>query len=95
MIVWSYMVNNDKLAECTYEGVAVINVCHLLDVIYGKNWAGDFNRSYAETQSAIMAWCDANDSHYYARGREDFSRYEAVEEAKQAGKTAVVVEDLS
>jgi len=89
------MVSNDKLAECTYEGVALINVCHLLETIFGDGWAGDFSRTYEETQSAIMGWCDANDAHYYARGREDFSHFEAIEEAKQAGKTAVVVEDLS
>ena len=89
------MVNANEIAESSYEGVALINVCHLLDSLFCKDWPRDYTRPYAETQAAIMAWCEANEAHYYARGREEFSHSEAVDEAKQAGKTAVVVEDLS
>lgn len=77
------------------ETIKVINVCDVLGTIFGKDWASDFYRTYEETQAAIMTWCDANDAHYYARGREDFSRIDAIAEARSAGKTSVVVEDLS
>lgn len=77
------------------ETIKVVNVCDVLAVIFGEDWASDFYRTYDETQAAIMGWCEANDAHYYARPREDFSRIDALAEARSVGKTTVVVEDLS
>jgi hypothetical protein len=42
-----------------------------------------------------MVWCEKNNSHYYSEGREDFFMFEAVLEARVAGKDTVIVEDLS
>ena len=42
-----------------------------------------------------MAWCEKNNSHYYAADREDFQMFKAVREAVEADKDTVVVEDLS
>jgi hypothetical protein len=42
-----------------------------------------------------MSWCDENNSHYYAKPREDFFIFRAVEEAIAEGNDIVVVEDLS
>jgi hypothetical protein len=73
--------------------VKVVNICRWLDFTYGLDWS---NRpDYETTGKALMAWCEANDSHYYARCREDFSEPEALIEAVEAGKTTVVVEDMS
>ena len=82
-------------AMYAYEGVTVINVCALLDRLYGPEWASDFTRDYEVTQADIQAWCMKNGSHYYSRGREDFNTYEAVDEALAKGLKVVVVEDLS
>ena len=78
-----------------YEGVTVINVCALLDRLYGPEWTSDFTRDYEVTQADIQGWCAKNGSHYYARGREDFSTADAVCEARAKGLNIVVVEDLS
>lgn len=77
------------------ETIKVINVCDLLGVLFGESWASDYDRSYEETQAAILTWCKANGAHYYARPRENYSRIEAIAEARSAGNVTVVVEDLS
>lgn len=82
-------------AMYTCDGVAVINVCALLDQLYGPEWASDFTLDYAATQTDIQAWCAKNGSHYYARGRDDFNTYDAVDEARAKGLKVVVAEDLS
>jgi len=86
---------NGVPAMYTCEGVAVINVCVLLDQLYGPEWVSDFTRDYEVTQADIQAWCAKNGSHYYSRGREDFNTYDAVDEAQAKGLKVVVVEDLS
>jgi len=82
-------------AMYTCDGVAVINVCALLDQLYGPEWASDFTRDYEVTQADIQAWCAKKGSHYYSRGSEDFNTYDAVDEARAKGLKVVVVEDLS
>lgn len=71
------------------DGVAVINVCDLYDAL--NLWEADWDTS----SSAVMGWCESNGASYYARCREDFFTFQAVEQAKAEGKTSVVVEDLS
>ena len=50
---------------------------------------------YETTGKALMEWCEANNSHYYAAEREDFFIHTAISEAVKAGKDTVVVEDMS
>ena len=50
--------------------VKVINVCDWLDHTYGEDW--DKHPYYETSGKDLMAWCEKNNSYYYARGREDF-----------------------
>ena len=72
--------------------IKVVNICDLLDRLYPH---GHHNVDYMASGVATKKWCDENDSHYYARPREDFSIGEAVREAIANRKSCVVVEDLS
>jgi len=56
--------------------------------IEGLNWDDSivFMRSFLENNPHY---------HYYGKVRENFSKYEAVCEAKKLGKTVVILEDLS
>ena len=72
--------------------IKVINICHLLSEIFGDAW---LVASLEETEQAVNAWIEDNDSCYYARPREQFFVGEAIEQAKALGKSSVVVEDLS
>ena len=73
--------------------VKVINVCDWLDHTYGEDW--DKHPDYETSGKDLMAWCEKNNSYYYARGREDFSLAEAVRLSIEADQDIVVVEDLS
>jgi len=77
--------------------VTAINVTHLLDEVIPGYWSMDFRQrpDYETSRRLIEAWCAAHGAHYYARGREDFSLYEASREAVDMGLTRVVFEDLS
>ena len=77
-----------------YDGVKVINICALIDVMLPDYW-GNPNYTYKETNKIVMDWCEANDAHYYADVRENFWVGHGVREAKEAGKSVVIVEDLS
>jgi hypothetical protein len=76
-------------------GVAVINVCRLLDRLFGSDRYDRPRVSYEEESEAIRNWLHVTGAHYYAAPREDFNEYTAVRQAQEAGKTAVVVEDMS
>ena len=80
------------------DGVDVINICDLIPVLFGSDWCqryieGKF--TYADQMKAVRSWCRDNNAHFYARGREEFNKYEAAEEALEKGLCVVVVEDLS
>ena len=75
--------------------VKVINVCDLLDSLYGDTWYKVDGPDYDVTSKAVSHWCDKNNSHYYAAEREDFFEFLAVREAIEAKKDCVIVEDLS
>jgi hypothetical protein len=51
--------------------------------------------SYQEEITKVLNWCAENNYHYYARGRDDFFEFEAVEEAQKKGCVGVVLENLS
>lgn len=84
--------SNLSTRTVTFEGKAiqVINVCDLLDSLYGTNWP-----SYEVTSKGLQAFCTEHKIHYYARPHEDFSSADAVMEAADSGFSAVVLEDLS
>ena len=74
--------------------IKVVNVCDLLDSLYGDTWFRK-NLDYKYTSNGVLNWCEKNNSHYYAADREDFFEFKAVREAVEASKDCVVVEDLS
>ena len=67
-------------------GIAVINICDF-DSVFGTN----FNTPVGE----FMSLLGEIDAHYYGRSKELFSVHDAVMEAKQNNRAAVIVEDLS
>ena len=73
--------------------VKCVNICHWLDFTYGDDFMS--HPDYETTGKALMEWCEANNSHYYARCREDFVIHTAIREAIENGKDTVVVEDMS
>lgn len=82
--------------EVMYErnGVLVVNICRLLDHLYGED-RYNFQRSYQAERDLVQRWANNHDGHVYAAPREEFSTWKASCEAAQAGKSVVVVEDLS
>ena len=73
--------------------VKTVNICDWLDHTYSTDWSK--HPDYETSGKALMAWCEKNNSHYYAADREDFQMFKAVREAIEAGNDTVVVEDLS
>ena len=70
-----------------------VNICDWLDFTYGDDFMS--HPDYETTGKELMAWCAVNNSHYYARDRENFFIHTAIREALENGKDTVVVEDLS
>ena len=70
-----------------------VNICDWLDFTYGDDFMS--HPDYETTGKELMAWCAVNNSHYYARDREEFFIHTAIREALEKGKDTVVVEDLS
>ena len=77
--------------------VEMINICDLLGQLFPGYWdnLNFLKYDYADTCDKVNKWCEANNAHYYARGRESFFKWEACDEAIALGKTKVVLEDLS
>ena len=71
-----------------FGGVRVVNICDLPGML-------DLSVSYDEQTAKLDTFLAVAGAEYYARPRESFFVYEAVELAKAAGKAVVVVEDLS
>lgn len=72
--------------ENIVNGIRIVNVCNI-GIPAGATWE--------ESCAYVKDWCKANDAAYYGAPREDFSYHAAVSGAKAAGKTIVVVDDLS
>ena len=96
-------VKYELYSENGTQMVKVVNICNLLDHLYPEVWHelssttrfGWMDVDYKESGAAVMSWCDENNSHEYAKLREDFFIFRAVEEAIAEGNDVVVVEDLS
>jgi len=79
--------------EVSHDGIVIVNICHLLDHLYGKDkW---FEVGYLLASKRVREWAEEHGADFYSRPREDFFRSEAVEIARNHGKKMVVVEDLS
>lgn len=81
----------------TSREVEAVNVCDLLEVLYPGYWEKELYTTitYESSRERIESWCTDHGAIYYARGREEFSLYEAAAEAMERGLTRVVYEDLS
>ena len=69
-----------------------VKVVGIVDLLNDLNVWG---LPYEEQGKLVMAWAAKNDALYYARPRESFFESEAVNLARKAGKSVVIVEDLS
>ena len=67
----------------------VLNICDVLDAL------GIADMDYMESGKVLMTWCRKHNVHYYARPHEQFFVTTAVDEAIVAGRSFVVVEDMS
>lgn len=81
------------------EGVQVINICDLIDAIFGEgaSWG---SVDYDVVSAAVQKWCRQHGAHYYAEERWDadgmlFSYWKGAYQAKRYGFRIVVCEDLS
>lgn len=72
--------------------IKVTGVCTVLENKLGKDW---WKANYEEHSKIVQEYLKENDAHYYAKPKEDFFLWEAVEEAEALGKKEVVVEDMS
>jgi len=75
--------------------VEEVSVCRLMDELYGEGVWLSHKVKYEDECKAVQEWCEKNNAYYYAMPREHFSVWEARRKAVEAGKTKVVLEDLS
>lgn len=73
-----------------YDGVEVYNICDFFSDI-----DPDMDLSYEEENKAMKKWCKENDALYYGKPKVNFRIDEAVKQARDEGKTKVILEDLS
>ena len=80
-----------------WSDIKVISICDLMDILYPGYWEKQLYKhiTYEESSEWMRKWCETNNAHYYAREKTRFSKNEAEYEARQLGKSIVVVEDLS
>ncbi len=71
--------------------VRLVNVCHLLDHIMEDGTGMDYRARCAMVED----WARSYHSHYYSRPRDKFFISEALQEARDLGKSMVIIEDLS
>lgn len=72
--------------------VEVITIIELLKELFGDNW---HLKSHEETNKAVKAWLVENNAHYYAEEKHKFSPYVGMRQAEEAGKSIVLIENLS
>ena len=77
----------------TVTGPGIIGICTLMDVL---NPGLSIDPEVLDrTDEPVLEWLQFHDVYHYSRPRESFTLFEAVGEAVAAGKTYVLVEDLS
>jgi hypothetical protein len=76
--------------------VAMIPAYHISEAYIRK--IGDafrYETTFAEESAVFRRFGAENDVHYYSAPREDFFIFEAIDEAAKAGKSAVVLDNMS
>lgn len=53
------------------------------------------DKTYQENGKDVMEFCRENNALYYARPRESFFKFEAIDLAEKEGKKIIVLEDMS
>jgi hypothetical protein len=91
-------LENSPLVSCVIDGISVIYICPLLDVLYtGQDrWMEASNEDRCDR---VVKWINENGAHYHAWSGESYlglaERNVGIEEAKKLGKSIVVIEPLS
>ena len=78
----------------TIDGVDVVNVCGFLDIVELDSPCYEME-SMVRYDGYIARICKVFNADFYSSERETFNLMAAVDQAKQNGKTLVLVEDLS
>lgn len=73
-------------------GVQAIGMATLIEHLYGEDW---YKVGYKESSKKVLEWIEENDAHYYAAVKEDFFPYSGSLEAIKAGKSIMVMDNLS
>ena len=85
----------DRGLEPDEADIRVFNVIDVLDHLFPKGGPADSLIDYEEKMDAVDDWAEKNRAFYYENPREDFSEWEAVKLAREAGAEAVILHDLS
>jgi hypothetical protein len=67
------------------DGIELYSVCDIVPV----------EMDWDQSVEVVKKWCDDNGAIYYGRLHEDFSDWEAAQEAKKCWSKRAVCEDLS
>lgn len=91
----------ESAVERDANGLMYINICGVINLIYphpsGHWWNNTvYQEDDWDAQSAkVMQYAAVHNLHYYARCKEDFFTHEAGCEARAAGKSGVILDNLS
>lgn len=77
-----------------HEGVSVIDICDLMESLFGPQIWGA-GPGWDEEVAAVKKWVTENDAHYYSHEKQGYNPVIGAIGAKHAGKTVVVVENMS
>lgn len=83
-----------KPMETTHDGIEIFNICDWIDAEFGDD-ENHFQIDIEILNERFRQWCEAHRVHYYARPREKFFMFEAIEETREKNFKRVIVEDLS
>lgn len=84
----------DQISSGEFE---VYNICNVMDWIYSTFAPGkkSWEMSYAWECDKLMEFCTNFDLYLYEKPREEFFKWEGIEEAQRAGRRGVILSDLS
>jgi len=93
-----HAIQDPKVAEVEpideIDGIKIYGSYEISEAIFGEDhWKKLI--PYAESQKAEQIWADAHDAIIYEKPKEEFSIDEAAAIAKEEGKSAALVNDLS
>jgi hypothetical protein len=89
------MTPSERISAQLNDEFAVLNICDVMDVIYAEAGKQYWETTYAWECKKVKEFCKKFGVYLYEKPKENFDKWEGIEEATKGGYRGVILSNLS